>query len=172
MTLRTRRYTIERMPRGSFSIEIGASCEAVFDLIHDYERRLEWDLMLSEARLLAGASEAGVGVRSLCVGTWKSAYLTIETEYVRFERGRVAAVKLTNRPPLFTSFAATIKHEPTGECRSRTTYIYSFRARPKLLAPLLERVMHLMISREVRLRLQSLQKLIEQGNSTHARIAS
>ncbi len=154
------------MKRDSFSIEVNTSCEAVFDLIHDYGRRLEWDLMLSEARLLAGATEAGVGVRSLCVGTWKSAYLAVETEYVRFERGRVAAVKLSNRPPLFKSFAATIKHDAAGKSRSRTTYIYSFRARPAFLAPLLEPIMRVMISREVRVRLQSLRDFLEQsGNS-------
>lgn len=77
--------------------------------------------MLSEARLLGGAVAAGVGVRSLCVGTWRSAYLPMETEYVSFERGRVAAVKLTNRPALFERFAATIKHEELPEGRSRVT---------------------------------------------------
>jgi len=101
------------MPKESFSIEIGASCEAVFDAVHDYERRLEWDTMLSRATLLAGATAAEVGVRSLCVGKWRSAFLVLETEYIRFERGRVAAVKLTNRPPFFHSFAATIKHSPS-----------------------------------------------------------
>ena len=149
------------MPSGSHSIEIGASCEVVFDAVHDYEHRLEWDSMLSRARLLGGATAAAVGVRSLCVGTWKSAFLAVETEYVTCDRGRVAAVKLTNRPVFFDSFAATIKHEPLGEARSRTTYIYSFRARPRFLAPLLEPVMQRMIAREVRDRLRSLRTFLE-----------
>jgi hypothetical protein len=33
-----------------------------------------------------------LGVRSRCVGTWKGAFLAVETEYIQFERGRVAAV--------------------------------------------------------------------------------
>src|SRR5437879_4795235 len=98
------------MPKRSHSIEIDAPCDAVFDLIHDYGRRLEWDSMLSEARLLHGATNAAVGVRSLCIGTWKTAFLGLETVYVSFERGRAAAVKLTNRPAFFSRFAATIKH--------------------------------------------------------------
>jgi hypothetical protein len=149
------------MPTGSHSIEIAAPCEVVFDVVHDYAHRLEWDSMLSEARLLGGATSAGVGVRSLCVGTWKSGFLAMETEYVTCERGRVAAVKLTNRPAFFDRFAATIKHEPLGDARSRLTYLYSFRARPRLLAPLLEPLMHRMIAREVRDRLRSLRISLE-----------
>ena len=68
------------MPRESVSVVIDAPCEAVFDLIHDYSRRLTWDTMLSEARLLGGATAAGIGVRTLCVGTWRSLYLAQETE--------------------------------------------------------------------------------------------
>jgi hypothetical protein len=149
------------MPRESASIEIDAPCAAVFELIHDYERRLQWDSMLSEARLLAGATSADVGVRSLCVGTWRSAFLALETEYVRFEPGRIAAVRLTNRPPFFGHFAATIKHDSIGDARSRTTYIYSFRARPAFLAPLLEPLMRIMLGREVRRRLHALRHFIE-----------
>ena len=43
------------------TIEIRASLEAVFDLIHDYTRRLEWDPFLKEACLLEGAEAAGLG---------------------------------------------------------------------------------------------------------------
>ena len=149
------------MPRGSASVEIAAPCEVVFALVHDYARRLEWDTMLSEARLLGGAARADVGVRSLCVGTWQSAFLGLETEYVQFVPGRRAAVRLTNRPPFFERFAATIRHDPLDTGGSRTTYVYSFRARPRVLAPLLEPVMQLMLGREVRRRLRALQAFAE-----------
>jgi hypothetical protein len=156
------------MPRDSCSIEIRATCEAVFDLVHDYERRLEWDSLLSEARLLNGATVAAVGVRSLCVGTWRGAFLPLETEYIRFHRGHVAAVKLTNRPMWFDHFAATIRHDPVGENGSRTTYIYSFQARPRLLAPLIEPIMKRLITREIHKRLQSLRNYLEHGEHNRA----
>ena len=41
------------------AIEIRANPEAVFDLIHDYGRRLAWDPFLQEASLLEGADAAG-----------------------------------------------------------------------------------------------------------------
>lgn len=145
------------MPRNSVSVEVAAECTAVFQLIHDYGRRLAWDTLLSQAILLDGATEAGLGVRSLCVGTWRGLFLPLETEYIRFEPGRVAAVSLTNRPPFFAHFAATIRHEPVGENRSRVTYIYYFRARPRLLEP----VMDVLLKRETQKRLHALQKYLE-----------
>lgn len=82
--------------------------------------------------------------------------LFLETAYIRFEWERVAVVKLTNRPPFFERFAATIRHDDLGEGRSRTTYIYAFQARPRFLAPLLEPVMNVLLRREVRQRLHAL----------------
>ncbi len=149
------------MPRGSAAVEIAAPGDVVFALVHDYARRLEWDTMLSEARLVGGATQAGVGVRSLCVGTWQGLFLGLETEYVQFVPGRRAAVRLTNRPPFFERFAATIRHDPLDTGGSRTTYVYSFRARPRLLAPLLEPVMRRMLGREVRRRLEALRRFAE-----------
>ncbi|MCB9009571.1 MAG: SRPBCC family protein [Ardenticatenaceae bacterium] len=149
------------MPRGTVSVEVAASCTAVFNLIHDYGRRLEWDTLLSQACLLDGATEAGLGVRSLCVGTWRGLFLPLETEYIRFEPGRVAAVSLTNQPPFFANFAATIRHEPLGENRSRVIYIYYFQARPRLLAPILEPVMNQLLKRETQKRLHALQIYLE-----------
>ena len=143
------------------SIEIDAPCEVVFDVVHDYGRRLKWDTMLREARLLDGATAAALGVRSLCVGTWQGAFLPMETEYIRFDPGHAAAVTLTNHPLFFERFAATIQHEALDNGRSKTTYIYFFRARPRLLAPLLEPVMNVMLKREVRKRLDSLRGYLE-----------
>ena len=152
------------MPRASVSVEVGASCTAVFNLIHDYGRRLEWDTLLSQAVLLDDAAEAGVGVRSLCVGTWRGLFLPLETEYISFEPGRVAAVSLTNHPPFFDQFAATIRHEPLDGNRSRVTYIYFFRARPRLLAPLLEPLMNWLLRRETQKRLAALKRYFSAPN--------
>src|SRR6516165_3483821 len=49
-------------------VDIDASCEEVFDAIHDYRIRLRWDTLLSKACIVDGSTEAGLGVRTLCVG--------------------------------------------------------------------------------------------------------
>jgi hypothetical protein len=120
--------------------------------------------MLRQATLLDGAAAAGLGVRSLCVGTWRSAFLGLETEYIRFVPGEVAAVKLTNQLPFFDNFSATIRHTAIADGRSRTTYIYNFRARPRFLAPLLEPIMNVLLKREVHNRLRALRDFVESQN--------
>ena len=152
------------MPRRSHSIEIDATSNDVFTLVHDYDRRLEWDSMLSSARLLGGATEAGLGVTSYCVGTWKGLWLGFESVYVRFVPGEVAAAKMTNRPPFFESFGATMRHEDLSPERSRVTYIFSFTARPRFAAPLLEPIMAALLSPEVEQRLHALKRFLERGD--------
>ena len=71
------------MPRRTHTIEIDAAGHEIFAVMHDYDRRLTWDSMLSRAVLLGDATEAAVGVTSLCVGTWKGLWLGLETTYVR-----------------------------------------------------------------------------------------
>jgi len=149
------------MPRESLCIDVDASCDLVFDVLHDYALRLRWDPMLSEARLLGAAAQAAKGVRSLCVGTWRSAYLSIETEYITFRRGAVAAVRLTNHPPLFERFAASIRHTALDGGASRVTYTYSFRVRPRHLASFIEPIVGRMMARETRARLIALRNFIE-----------
>lgn len=145
------------MPRGKDSIEVHAPCEVVFDVLHDYDLRLRWDTMLSEARLVGAATQADKDVRSLCIGTWRSAFLPMETEYISFVRGEVAAVRLTNHPPLFERFAASIRHTALPAGASRVSYTYSFRARPRLVEPVIVR----MLAREVRTRLSALRDFVE-----------
>ena len=149
------------MRRQTVSIEVNAPCEVVFDLIHDYDRRLQWDTMLSEARLLGGATAAGKNVRTRCVGTWRSAFIPMETEYISFKRGKVAAVRLTNRPLLFDQFAASIRHQRLNIDRSRVIYRYWFRARPRVLRPAIEPLVDRVMSRQVAERLDSLRRHLE-----------
>ena len=120
--------------------------------------------MLSEACLLDGAAAAGVDVRSLCVGNWRSLFLPMETRYVSFTPGRLAAVCLTNHPPFFAHFAATIRHDALDSLsadHSRLTYIYFFQAKPRFAAALLEPIMNSRLKREVRGRLHALRSFFE-----------
>ena len=91
------------------SINIQAKPEVVFDLIHDYSRRLEWDTFLQEACLLDGAERAGLGVKARCTARNGFAGFAMETVYVSFDRPRVAAVKMTNGPAILETFAASLR---------------------------------------------------------------
>ncbi len=144
--------------------EMPASCEAVFDLVHDYARRLEWDTLLRAAHVENG-TVAGAGAVAVCSGRWLVGGLTMRTVYVSFRRGTVAAVKMVNRLPFFARWAASIRHEALGDRRSLIVYTYSFRARPAWLAFVLEPILARVFRRETRRRLRALRAALVRAGS-------
>ena len=137
-------------------IEIDAPPEAVFDLIHDYPRRLEWDPFLREARLL-DADEAGVGATARCVAKLASGGLGMDVRYVAFDRPRVAAIEMVRGPWPLRTFAASLRHDPfDGGRRSRVVYAFHFTVGPAWLDALVRPVFARFFARETRGRLAAL----------------
>lgn len=131
------------------------SSAVVFELLHDYDRRLEWDTLLREARLTRGSDVAAKGATSLCVGKPFFGWVGVETRYLTFVPGSIAAVEMINRPPFFEHFAASILHEEVAE-GSRLTYKLNFTARPRFLRWLLHPIMLVALRNETRKRLAAL----------------
>jgi len=146
------------------AIEIRASPEAVFDLVHDYSRRLEWDPFLEEACLLDGAEAAGLGVKTRCTARNGFGGLAMETVYVSFDRPKVAAVKMTKGPAVLETFAASIRQEDVGSGRTRVTYRFHFSTRPRWLRVLIGPVACFLFRREVRQRLEALMAYLERAS--------
>jgi hypothetical protein len=142
-------------------IDIRAAPEAVFDLIHDYGRRIEWDPFLKDAQLLDGATTAGLGVKSRCTARNGFAGLAMETVYVSFERPKVAAVKMTRGPAVLETFAASLRQEEVAPGTTRVTYAFNFATRPRWLRPLGDRIAAALFAREVRGRLAALKQHLE-----------
>ena len=132
----------------------------VFELLHDYRRRLEWDTLLCEARLTGGHQQAGKGATSLCVGKFFFGIIGIETEYITFARGSIAAVKMINRPLFFEKFSASIRHEDVVG-GSMLAYKLQFSARPRILRGILNPVLRIFLRRETQKRLRSLSSFLE-----------
>jgi len=144
------------MRHGSVTEEMPASSAQVFDLLHDYDQRLRWDTLLSAAYLADGHTRAELGATSVCVGQRGLGRIALKTVYVAFDRPRIAAVKMVNSPPFFGSWAASIRHDDIDTHSSRLTYTWTFSARPRWLAWLLEPVMGLIFHWETRKRLKAL----------------
>jgi hypothetical protein len=143
------------------AIDIRAGAEAIFDLVHDYSRRLDWDPFLKEACLLDGAVAAGVGVTSRCTARNGFAGLAMESVYVSFQRPRVAAVRMTKGPVLLETFAASINQDPVGPGTTRVTYRFNFSTRPRWLRAIVHPVAAALFMREVRGRLEALKRHVE-----------
>lgn len=144
------------MAHAEVSEIIPAPSTAVFDLLHDYTRRLEWDTLLQAAYLDDGYTTACAGATSVCVGRRSLGGIALKTVYVSFERPSVAAVRMLNSPPFFQSWAASIRHEDLPDDTSRITYKFHFTARPRWLAFLLDPIMERVFRWETRKRLQAL----------------
>ncbi len=134
---------------------VPAGVGATFDLVHDYHRRLQWDTLLRSASTVADAPP-GKGVEAVCAAKWRLGGLSFRTRYVTFRRPDLAAVVLVGSPPLFASWAASIRHRPLGEDRSEVVYTLTFTCRPALLAPLVEPVALAAFRWETRRRLRAL----------------
>jgi hypothetical protein len=146
------------MPRRQETIEIHCDPEAVFDLVHDYARRLQWDPFLREARIIGGASEAASGVTTRCVA---HNGLAMETVYVSFNRPHHAAVKMTAGPAVFGSFAATWSQETVRPGVTRVVYQFHLTGRPRWLRWIVDPLLCWVFSCETRRRLVALKKALE-----------
>ena len=149
------------MPTAEIKEIIPASAAAVFELIHDYRRRLEWDTLLQEARLEPEFAEAGRGAISVCRGKPILGGFALRTQYVSFEKGKVAAIKMLNQPPFFDTFAASIRHFAIDENHSEVIYKVNFTAKPRWLRPILHPMMRAIFVWETRKRLEGLKNFFQ-----------
>lgn len=151
------------MPHGVVTEVMPASSTVVFDLLHDYSRRLEWDTLLQAAYLDDGHTAAGLGVISTCKGRKSLGGIALKTIYVTFQRPTLTAVKMVNTPPLFQSWAASIRHEDISPHTSRITYKFHFKSRPDFLQWMLDPIMQRIFLWETRRRLRALKAYLSRG---------
>ncbi len=144
------------MAHGEVSEIIPAPSSAVFDLIHDYARRLEWDTLLRAAYLADGHTVTGKGATSVCVGRKSLGGIALKTVYVTFDRPTLAAVKMVNSPAFFQSWAASIHHEDISDHESRITYKFHFTTKPRFLQFILDPIIERVFLWETKKRLQAL----------------
>ena len=144
------------MPSTAVTERMPCPAREVFDLLHDYSRRLEWDTLLCEARLIHGYERAQKGAVSRCVGRHFSGLIAVEAEYISFKPGELAAVEMINRAPFFEKFAASLRHEDLADGGSDLTYKVHFLARPRILRWILHPIMRLFLRHETKKRLRSL----------------
>lgn len=142
------------MPSATVTLSMGSPSRLAFELLHDYSRRLEWDPLLSEARLTRGCTKAAKGATSLCVSKVRFGRIGIETRYITYSPYSIAAVEMINHPPWFDTFAASIRHTDTPQ-GSEITYKFRFSAKPRMLRWIVEPIMLLILRAETKRRLHA-----------------
>lgn len=151
------------MPIGTVEEIMPIGADEVFEIIHDYDRRLEWDTLLSEAYIEPEFSVADKGVVTVCRGRRLLGNIAIRTEYVTFEKGKVAAVRMLEPTSFFQTFAASIRHCDLDDGRSSVVYKFNFTSRPRFMRAICEPVMLRLLKWETGKRLQALRTFCGRG---------
>ena len=144
------------------SIVIAATTAEVFALSQDYGRRLDWDPFLRSAKLLGGATEAGLGVRAYCIA---HNGLGMETEYVSFNPPRACAVKMIRGPRLLGGFAASWRFEEVQPGQTRVSYHCRLWPGGGWLSRLLTPIMGCFLARDTHRRLVALKSFVERNGA-------
>ncbi len=148
------------MPTAYVEEFLPISAAEAFNLIHDYQRRLEWDTLLQEAYLEPEFTAAAKGAVSVCRGRRILGSIAIRSVYVTFDPGKIAAIKMLNRPPFFETFSASIRHFDLPDDASKIVYKFNFTARPAFLRPILHPIMLKVLKWETGKRLKSLKTYV------------
>ena len=155
------------MPRLSETKELGAPPQVVFDAIHCYERRLEWDTLLRRAEIvsedgellpLSTPLEAGMVVRSYA--RWRSGGVMMETQYTACEFPD-ATIEMVAGPWFFRSFKATAVLEASEAGGTVWHGQYEFKCQPSWLNWIIEPVVTWMFKRETQLRVAGLKQWLQ-----------
>ena len=125
------------MSHVSVSLEMPAPACEVFDVLHDYEHRQEWDPAVSEARLTGGHLRPEPGAIRQSRTTLPLGMIALEEECVTVHPGELVALKMVNHPPLLDSYGSCTRHKdtPTG---SVATFSANFHTKPEWLRPVME----------------------------------
>lgn len=150
--------------------EIDASPETVWEAIHDYRKRLEWDVMLRRVAVDGeDPNEAGV----IDVGTvvtqwarWSAGGVMLAARYDVHEpptsgsNGR-ASISMVEGPWFFREFTADVRLEPTESGGTRCLARYRFAVRPAALRWIAEPIVVWMFMKETNARWHSLRRYLQ-----------
>lgn len=114
--------------------------------------RYRWDSFVHSQRLAGGATRPAKGVRT---ETRSRHGLAMVSEYVSFNPPTNVGMRMVTGPWFFAMFAAGWRFAPGMDGRhTDVTWRYSFRCRPRVLAPVAERVGAWLLGRDIRRRIQ------------------
>ncbi|TQK68345.1 SRPBCC family protein [Nocardioides sp. SLBN-35] len=111
--------------------------------------RRRWDVFIREQHFLDGATEAATGVRTF---TRQRLGPSMVSRYVSYAPPRNVGMVMERGPWFFERLGAGWRFEADGE-GTVATWKYSFTCRPRLLAPLAERIGRVLLGREIRARI-------------------
>jgi hypothetical protein len=121
------------MVHDRFEYEMPAEPEVVFDAFHHHQWRHRWDSLVHATHVIGGAPAPFVGAVTENAGGGLLRPLAMRTQFVSYQRPRVAAAAMVGTAFPFTRWAASMRHRALADGRSVMIYTYSFETRPRWL---------------------------------------
>lgn len=129
-----------------------APCEVVFDVFHYQAWRARWDSLAGATSMAGGAPCPRVGAISEVATRGMLRGLSMRTEFISYQRPRIAAARMIGRAFPFSRWAASMQHEPSGDGQSVMIYTYTIETGPAVLRWLMEPVVSRIFERQTRRR--------------------
>lgn len=137
-----------------------AGAAVVFDAFHYHHWRSRWDSLVRATHVLGGAPCPFVGAVTENAGAGALRGLSMRTQFVSYDRPRVAAATMLGRSFPFTRWAASMQHRPAGPQQSLLIYTYSFDVGPAALRWLLGPIVKLIFDWQTRRRFARLRHFL------------
>jgi hypothetical protein len=108
-----------------------ASAEIVFDAFHHHAWRRRWDSLVHATHVTGGAECPYVGAVTENAGGGILRGLAMTTQFISFDRPRVAAATMRGEAFPFSRWAASMRHRPLADGSSMMIYTYAFEVKPR-----------------------------------------
>lgn len=149
------------MPHDRFEFVMPAPAEIVFDAFHHHWWRRRWDSLVEATHVIGGAECPYVGAVTENAGGGVLRGLTMTTQFVSFDRPRVAAATMRGESFPFRRWAASMRHRPLPDGSSLMTYTYSFEVKPRALRWIVEPVAKWVFDWQTHKRFRRMRRFLE-----------
>ncbi|MFI8737516.1 SRPBCC family protein [Ectopseudomonas toyotomiensis] len=130
----------------------------VYKASQDYSVRYQWDPFPEKIGLLGGATEAGIGVKTLVIA--KSG-LRMEVKFVQVDPPTTAAIIMTKGPAFIKSFGGSWVFKPLSQNSTKAKFRYSIKTKAWAIPPISEYIASLYFKKVVMARLIGLKTYCE-----------
>ena len=137
-----------------------ASCEVAFDAFHYHHWRLRWDSLVEHTTVEGGGPCPYKGAVTRSRGRGPMRMLVMRTEFVSYQRPRLAAARMLGQSFPFTRWAASMKHEPAAGGGSAIIYTYTIETGPALLRWLMEPIVQRIFRRQTYKRFERMRQFL------------
>ena len=130
----------------------------VYKASQDYSVRYQWDPFPEKIELLGGATEAGIGVKTLVIA--KSG-LRMEVQFVQVDPPTTAAIIMIKGPAFIKSFGGSWVFKPLSQNSTKAKFRYSIKTKAWAIPPISEYIASLYFKKVVMARLIGLKTYCE-----------